>query len=67
MMKDYEQIYVKLGINVAPLDENYNPENYGRELMRGTLVSDGVMYSSTTNYDNKISKGIFNSGNNAYA
>lgn len=50
MAKDFERIYKNFGINVEPVGDNYNPETYGRELMRELYSSDGVMYSSSTNY-----------------
>lgn len=50
MKRNYEQLYKELGICVKPLGENYSPDNYGRELMRGTIINDGVMYSSSTCY-----------------
>ena len=49
-MRDYDKIYENLGIKIAPLGENYDPETYGRELMRGMYCSDEVSYSSSTNY-----------------
>lgn len=49
-MRDYNQIYKDLGIAVAPLGDNYDPEIYGRELMRGLNINEEISYSSATNY-----------------
>ncbi|MBP3753561.1 MAG: hypothetical protein J6I66_01745 [Lachnospiraceae bacterium] len=49
-MKDYDQIYKDLGIAIVPLSDNYDPEIYGRELMRGLNSNEEISYSSATNY-----------------
>jgi hypothetical protein len=53
-MRDYNQIYKDLGIAIAPLSDNYDPEIYGRELMRGLNCNEEISYSSATNYDPKM-------------
>ena len=38
----------KLKIPVEPLPEHYNPEDYGRQLMRAFEQGNGVRYSDHT-------------------
>lgn len=45
---DYEKLFDKLDIKVEPLDENYNPEDFGKRLMSQYKKEDGVIYSSST-------------------
>ena len=63
MESNYEEIYREMGINVEPIGVDYNPEEYGRELMRGMQCTDEVVYSSSTSYnpkaDNEIKRAVF--------
>lgn len=60
MATDYEQIYKDLGIVVAPLSKDYDPEIYGRELMRGIRNENEISYSSSTNYIPKTANNVNN-------
>ncbi len=44
----YEHLFEKLKIPVEPLPEHYNPEDYGRQLMRAFEQGNGVRYSDHT-------------------
>lgn len=65
MLRNFEQLYEELGVKVRPLNENYSPEDYGRELMKDVLVSDIIVYSTSTNYiqesvEQKINRSFVN-------
>ncbi len=47
---DYFQIFQKLGFEVKPLPENYDPDTYGRTLMMENDKNSDVSYSSSTDY-----------------
>ena len=49
MSVDYKKVYEELGIIVPEVGENYNPEMYGRCLMRGFFEQTDVTYSYATN------------------
>ena len=52
-MSDQEirEVFEKLRIEVSPLPKHYNPNDYGRELMRTESVSLGVSYSDRVGSD----------------
>lgn len=50
MMRNYKQEYEVFGISAPSLDKNYNPEDYGRELLKNTINNEVVIYSSATSY-----------------
>lgn len=48
-MKDYEQIYRELGIQIEPLYNGYTPDEYAKRLLRDLQIPEGVTYSVSTN------------------
>lgn len=46
--RDYSSIYKDLGIEVKPLPANYDPEMYGKMLLKGFYNGKGVSYSAIT-------------------
>ena len=56
---DYSQLFHELGIDVAPLPADYDPNSFGKKLI-GMRKSANVSYSSSTIYAE-----INNSGSNA--
>ena len=53
--------FKKLGIDVAPVSKYYNPNDYGRKLMRTDNDSTGVSYSDhvCTDTDNSQLKVVY--------
>lgn len=53
--------FKKLGIDVTPVSKHYNPNDYGRELMRTDNGSKGVSYSDRvgTDTDNSQLKVVY--------
>ena len=47
--QEYMELFQKYGIDIKPLPQNYDPETYGRELMRECWKEKGVSYSASTN------------------
>ena len=44
----YEHLFEKLKIPVEPLPEHYNPEDYGRQLMRSLKDRREIQYANQT-------------------
>ena len=44
----YHELFDMLGIRVQPLDEYYNPDEYGKRLMNTINSYEGVVYSDST-------------------
>lgn len=53
----YDELYKKLGIPIAPVPSNYNPETYAQELMRGCYSEQGVSYSAATAMESENTAG----------
>lgn len=45
---DFYQVFQDLGIQVEPLQENYSPDAFGKNLMASVHFGNGVSYSSYT-------------------
>lgn len=52
-MSDQEirEVFTMLGIEISPLPKHYNPNDYGRELMRSDNGTVGVSYSDRVGTD----------------
>lgn len=48
-IEEIEKIYGKLKIKTEPLPPNYDPDTYGRYLMRQINRGVGVSYSASSN------------------
>ena len=51
--QDYYKIFEELAIEIKPLPENYNPDSYGRALVRNNKGTIDISYSSSTNHNQK--------------
>ena len=45
---DYYRLFIDLGIKIEPLNEGYDPNEFGKELLAGYHYEEGVSYSAST-------------------
>jgi len=66
MANNYEKVFSDLNIKIEPLGDNYDPDSFGRELMKDVIQTGDVVYGSSISFcqiPNNSEKG----NKNAYA
>ena len=46
--KDYTKDFIEYGIPFEPLPNNYDPNEFGKQLISAFYLGDGVIYASST-------------------